>query len=84
MSLHVLGILCSNHGTFIPFQVVSGDKIGIILDADRGTVSFELNDVLIGMPFENLPLKTKLFPCISTVYGDSEVSMIYVGGPVVG
>jgi F-box protein 45 len=65
-------------------QVVIGDRIGIILNADKGTVSFELNDFPIGTPFENLPLHKTLYPCISAVYGDSHISMVYVGGPVVG
>lgn len=65
-------------------EVVIGDRIGIILNADKGTVSFELNDFPIGTPFENLPLHKTLYPCISAVYGDSHISMVYVGGPVVG
>lgn len=60
-----------------------GDEIGMVLDADRGTLSFEYNSVFLGTAFRDLP-QTTLYPCISAVYGESEVSLVYLGWPMIG
>lgn len=64
-------------------QISIGDEIGIVLDADRGTLSFEINSVFLGTAFRDLP-RTTFYPCISAVYGDSEISLVYRGWPMIG
>ena len=75
-ALHVSPSVCS-------MQIAVGDEIGIVLDADRRTLSFEHNSVFLGTAFRDLP-RTTFYPCISTVYGDSEVSLVYLGWPIIG
>ena len=64
-------------------QVEINDCIGVILDCDRSTLSFELNGVFLGLAFKGLPEVT-LYACVSAVYGESRISMVYIGNPLVG
>lgn len=60
-----------------------GEKIRVILDCDDNTLSFEKNFEFLGVAFRGLP-KQELFPSISAVYGNTEVSMVYLGPPLDG
>ena len=50
----------------------------------KGTLEFELNENYMGVAFTDLPTDEPLYPSISAVYGNSEVSLIYMGKPIVG
>ncbi|ESO02486.1 hypothetical protein HELRODRAFT_65080 [Helobdella robusta] len=60
-----------------------GEKIRIILDCDDNTLAFEKNYEFLGIAFKNLP-DVKLYPAVSAVYGNTEVSMVYLGQPLDG
>jgi len=60
-----------------------GEKITVILDMEDCTLSFERDYQFLGIAFKNLP-KIKLYPSISAVYGNTEVTMIYKGKPLDG
>ncbi|CAI4230591.1 unnamed protein product [Auanema sp. JU1783] len=60
-----------------------GEKIRMIVDCDKHLIYFERNSDFLGIAFEDLP-PVKLFPAICAVYGNTEVSMIYEGQPVLG
>jgi len=55
----------------------------VILDLNDRTLSFELEQRSIGVAFTDLP-PCKLYPAVSMVYGNSEVSLIYQGLPLEG
>ncbi|CAG7707257.1 unnamed protein product [Allacma fusca] len=58
-----------------------GEKIRVILDCEDNTLSFEKNFEFLGVAFRGLP-KQELYPSISAVYGNTEVSMVYLGPPL--
>lgn len=58
-------------------------KIGLILDMDSRTLAFDINGKYLGVAFEDLP-KVELYPTISAVYGNTEVSLVYHGPPLAG
>ncbi|XP_005997991.1 SPRY domain-containing SOCS box protein 4 [Latimeria chalumnae] len=58
-----------------PFQVP--DTFSVVLDADEGTLSFLVDGEYLGPAFTGLKGK-KLYPIISSVRGDSEVTIKYV------
>lgn len=60
-----------------------GEKIRVILDCEDNTLAFERNYEFLGIAFRGLPGK-HLFPAVSAVYGNTEVSMVYVGPPLDG
>ncbi|KAI4490417.1 hypothetical protein M0802_010688 [Mischocyttarus mexicanus] len=60
-----------------------GEKIRVILDCDDNTLSFEKNYEFLGVAFRGLPDK-RLYPSVSAVYGNSEISMVYIGPPLDG
>jgi F-box protein 45 len=60
-----------------------GEKIRVILDCEDNTLSFEKNFEFLGVAFRGLP-KQELYPSISAVYGNTEVSMVYLGPPLDG
>ena len=75
------------HGNF-PLQnnapkYQTGERLRVILDADDHTLSFERNYEFLGVAFRGLP-KKPLYPAISAVYGNTEVSMVYLGYPLDG
>lgn len=55
----------------------------MILDCEDNTLAFERNYQFLGVAFRGLPDK-KLYPAISAVYGNTEVSMVYLGHPLDG
>jgi len=55
-----------------------GEKLLLVLDCENGTLHFEKCNVFLGIAFKNLP-KTKLYPSVSVVYGNSNVSILYIG-----
>eukprot|EP00095_Tigriopus_kingsejongensis_P000227 maker-scaffold55_size446313-snap-gene-2.12 protein:Tk00227 transcript:maker-scaffold55_size446313-snap-gene-2.12-mRNA-1 annotation:"f-box spry domain-containing protein 1" len=63
------------------FQV--GERIRVILDCDDNTLAFERNYEFLGVAFRGLPDK-RLYPSVSAVYGNTEVSMVYLGPPMDG
>ncbi|GBM07983.1 F-box/SPRY domain-containing protein 1 [Araneus ventricosus] len=60
-----------------------GERIRVILDCEDNTLAFERNYEFLGVAFRGLPDK-KLYPAISAVYGNTEVSMVYLGHPLDG
>ncbi len=58
-------------------------SIGLILDMDSRTLAFEIDGKYLGVAFKDLP-KVELFPAISAVYGNTEVSLVYRGHPLAG
>ncbi|XP_014203528.1 F-box/SPRY domain-containing protein 1 isoform X2 [Copidosoma floridanum] len=60
-----------------------GERIRVILDCDNNTLSFEKNYEFLGVAFRGLPDK-RLYPAVSAVYGNTEVSMVYLGPPLDG
>ncbi|KAH3810601.1 F-box/SPRY domain-containing protein 1-like [Dreissena polymorpha] len=61
-----------------------GERIRVILDCDDNTLAFEKNYEFLGVAFRGLPNDTKLYPSVSAVYGNTEVTMIYLGQPLDG
>lgn len=60
-----------------------GGRIRVVLDCDAHVMFFERGHSFYGVAFTNLP-PIKLYPCISSVYGNSEISMVYLGAPLDG
>lgn len=63
------------------FQI--GERIRVILDMDDKTLAFERGFEFLGVAFRGLP-KTCLFPAVSAVYGNTEVTLVYLGRPLDG
>jgi F-box protein 45 len=61
----------------------TGERLRVILDLDDNTLSFERNYEFLGVAFRGLPNRP-LFPAVSAVYGNTEVSMVYIGNPFDG
>lgn len=55
----------------------------MVIDCEKHMLYFERGFEFLGLAFKDLP-PVKLFPAISCVYGNTEVSMIYRGAPCVG
>ncbi|KAL3207522.1 hypothetical protein MRX96_010008 [Rhipicephalus microplus] len=60
-----------------------GERLRVILDCEDNTLAFERNYQFLGVAFRGLPDKM-LYPAISAVYGNTEVSMVYLGRPLDG
>jgi len=57
------------------------DSFHLILDMDAGTLSFEVEGSYLGPAFTGLKsLGEPLYPVISTVWGNCQVSLVYIGG----
>ncbi|XP_065189779.1 F-box/SPRY domain-containing protein 1-like [Sycon ciliatum] len=67
-----------------PFSPSEVDWITVNLDMDKGCLWFERNDKFLGMAFDNLPTSDPLYPAFSAVFGNTRVSLVYVGSPVLG
>ena len=65
-------------------QVQIGQPIGVTLDMDNRTLSFDVDNKYLGIAFSDLPRGQYLYPAISAVYGHSEISLVYYGRPFVG
>ena len=61
----------------------TGERLRVILDCDQNTLCFERNYEFLGVAFRGLPNRA-LFPAVSAVYGNTEVSMVYLGYPLDG
>lgn len=61
----------------------TGDRLRIILDCDSQTLAFERDYEFLGIAFYSLPMKP-LYPAVSAVYGNTEISMVYLGNPLDG
>lgn len=70
--------------TCFQFQVEIGQKIGVTLDMDSLSLSFDVDNKYLGIAFSELPKGLRLYPAVSAVYGHSEISLIYYGRPLVG
>ena len=55
------------------------DKFYVVLDMDMGTLAFVVEGQYLGIAFLRLKGK-KLFPIVSAVYANCEVTMRYIGG----
>lgn len=64
-------------------QIKVGQQIGVTLDMTNRTVAFDLDGSYLGIAFTDLP-QCKLYPAVSTVFGNSEISLVYHGAPLVG
>lgn len=52
--------------------VRTGDTIGVVVDMEKGNLSFSLNGADLGVAFEGIPLDKPLVPCaVLWCYGDS-------------
>ena len=60
-----------------------GERIRVILDCEDKTLSFERGYEFLGVAFRGLP-NIYLYPAVSAVYGNTEVSMVYLGPPLDG
>lgn len=60
-----------------------GEKLKLVLDCENGVLHFEKCNEFLGIAFKNLP-KTKLYPSVSAVYGNTEISIVYIGKPLCG
>ncbi|XP_078521880.1 F-box/SPRY domain-containing protein 1 [Lissotriton helveticus] len=60
-----------------------GERIRVILDMDDKTLAFERGYEFLGVAFRGLP-KTCLYPAVSAVYGNTEVTLVYLGKPLDG
>jgi len=54
------------------------DTFFMILDMDRGTLAFQVNDDFLGVAFSGLRGE-ELFPIVSAVWGHCEVTLTYIG-----
>lgn len=68
---------------FLSFLFQIGEKITVILDMEDNTLAFERDYEYLGVAFRGLP-QTRLYPSISAVYGNTEVTMVYKGNPMDG
>ena len=57
--------------------------IGVTLDMCNRTLAFDIEGKYLGIAFRDLPAMD-LFPAISSVFGNTEVSILYRGSPFVG
>ena len=44
--------------------VHTGDSVGVVMDTEKGELSFALNGVDLGVAFEGIPLDKPLVPCV--------------------
>ncbi len=59
-------------------EIKIGQRFGVTLDMDEGTLSFDLDGFPLGVAFRDLP-PCQLFPAVSAVFGMTEVSLVYHG-----
>uniref|UniRef100_A0A8C4N4Z1 F-box/SPRY domain-containing protein 1 n=1 Tax=Eptatretus burgeri TaxID=7764 RepID=A0A8C4N4Z1_EPTBU len=60
-----------------------GERIRVILDMEDRTLAFERGHEFLGVAFRGLP-RVRLYPAVSAVYGNTEVTMVYLGCPLDG
>ena len=64
-------------------EIKIGQTFGVLLDMDHKTLSFDLEGFPLGVAFRDLP-PCRLYPAVSAVFGNSEISLVYRGLPFVG
>lgn len=67
--------------SYLCFQI--GERIRVILDMEDKTLAFERGYEFLGVAFRGLP-KVCLYPAVSAVYGNTEVTLVYLGKPLDG
>ena len=61
-----------------------GDRVRCVLDCDRHLLYFEDQKFrFLGVAFKELP-PVRLYPAVCAVYGNTDISMIYLGAPIDG
>jgi len=60
------------------------DIFTMILDMDRGRLGFAVGDQFLGWAHHNLKSHGPLYPMVSTVWGQCEVKLRYLGGLTTG
>lgn len=60
------------------------DIFTMILDMDRGSLGFAVGSEFLGWTHHNLKSRGPLFPMVSTVWGQCEVKLRYLGGLTTG
>jgi len=63
------------------YDYTPGDIIRLILDCDKGQLSYAVNEVGFGIAFQNLPPGFTWYPSVGLVYGNVEASLTYLGKP---
>lgn len=76
-------VLCTVAHLATRLQVQLKQKIGVTLDMTHRTLAFDINGKYLGVAFTDLP-SGPLYPAASAVYGHSEISLVYLGAPLVG
>ncbi|CAI5445444.1 unnamed protein product [Caenorhabditis angaria] len=66
-----------------PPKYEMGERIRLVIDCDKHVAYFERGSEFLGVAFSHLP-PVRLFPAVCAVYGNTEVSMVYVGSPPMG
>ena len=56
--------------------VRTGDSVGVVMDTTKGELSFVLNDVNLGVAYEEIPLDKPLVPCVLLRYKGDSVELI--------
>ena len=51
---------------------------------DNGLLEFDLDGQYLGVAFSDLRTDQPLYPSVSAVFGNSEISLVYQGKPIVG
>ena len=61
------------HGGYVR----DGDTVGIVMDMERGDLSFVLNGVNLGVAFSGIPRDEPLVPCAVLTSRDSAIEFVY-------
>lgn len=64
-------------------KIEIGKTFGVTLDMENRTLSLDLEGVPLGVAFRDLPPR-QLYPAVSAVFGNTEVSLVYHGSAFVG
>ncbi|OZC05393.1 hypothetical protein X798_07634 [Onchocerca flexuosa] len=76
-------ITCKSVHINNPPKYQMGERIRMIVDCEQHCMYFEKGSEFLGIAFSRLP-PLKLFPAMCAVYGNTEVSMVYIGPPLLG
>uniref|UniRef100_A0A8R1IIU6 SPRY domain-containing protein n=1 Tax=Caenorhabditis japonica TaxID=281687 RepID=A0A8R1IIU6_CAEJA len=66
-----------------PPKYEMGERIRMIIDCDKHVGYFERGTEFLGIAFSNIP-PLRFYPAVCAVYGNTEVSMVYLGSPTMG
>eukprot|EP00817_Percolomonadidae_sp_ATCC50343_P003854 CAMPEP_0117429200 /NCGR_PEP_ID=MMETSP0758-20121206/8768_1 /TAXON_ID=63605 /ORGANISM="Percolomonas cosmopolitus, Strain AE-1 (ATCC 50343)" /LENGTH=413 /DNA_ID=CAMNT_0005216039 /DNA_START=224 /DNA_END=1462 /DNA_ORIENTATION=+ len=76
-ALQTMGGGTIHHGMTYPytrFKASTGDVITCILDIDKRTLAFNLNNIPLGVAFINLNVGVTYLPCVSITYEGDQLS----------